>query len=388
MKRFVCVLLVMIGGFSAFADEEIELYTYLYNAAVNPMDKLGVLRLVVESEPSGAGEFYASALNQLVTTEMNWQTATDREIADELAIQLSTLVGKEEVSSAAGDLWRVVETFSNPLVKAEAVMALGRMRASDFLPHVIQILNDLNLEPGNDPITAEKIAYGAILSLEKYQAQEGYLPVFFASIGWYSDRIKDTAKKSLTVILSDPTEPLTEVIHSPAYDYQAKLDALRTMEASNGSAEVKADFAVAAYTEGWLAATSITRERMLLNITRKYAMEMIQRYKTENAAVYPLLDRSYKSGTDWEERLGAVSTLGALATPEAARQLSNYLQLFNTGLQRGTITTNDERMVREVISALGATGQSAGRVALNTVLALDWTNAVKIRAREALGKLR
>ncbi|MDR1428817.1 MAG: hypothetical protein LBI85_00880 [Spirochaetaceae bacterium] len=267
-------------------------------------------------------------------------------------------------------------------------MALGRMQATAFLPQVIRVLNDLNLAPAADRESAEKIAYGAILSLEKYQAQEGYLPVFFASIGWYSGRIKDTAKKSLTVILADPTEPLTEILTSPGYDYQAKLDALSAMEASNASSEAKGSFALAAYNEGWLAATSVTRERMLLNMIRKFAMQMIQRYRVSDTAVYSLLDRSYKGGTDWEERLGAVSTLGVLATPEAARQLASYLQLFNAGLQRGTITTNDERMVREVIPALGAAGRSEGRAALNTVISLDWTNAVKNLAREALAKIR
>jgi hypothetical protein len=344
--------------------------------------------MVIESEPSGAGQFYADALRQLVATEMNLQTATERDAADETARLLSYHVGEEKFVSAGGDLWQIVEIFSNPLVKAEAIMALGRMQATAFLPQVIKVLTDLNLAPTNDPDTAEKIAYGAILSLEKYQAKEGYLPVFFASIGWYSDRIKDTAKKSLTVILADPTEPLTEVIHSPAYDYQAKFDALRTMEASNSSTEVKVSFALAAYAEGWLAATSVTRERLLLNTIRKYAMDMIQRYKTTDNVVYPLLDSSYKSGSDWEERLGAVSTLGALATPEAARQLANYLQLFNTGLQRGTITPNDDRMVREVIRALGATGRREGSSALNSVLALDWTNAIKLLARDALSKIR
>jgi HEAT repeat protein len=127
---------------------------------------------------------------------------------------------------------------------------------------------------------------------------------------------------------------------------------------------------------------------MLLNTTRKLAMSMIQRYKTDNSAVYPLLERSYKEGTDWEERLGAVSTLGTLATPEAGQLLANFLNDFNSGLQRGTLTQNDERMIREVIPALGNTGQAAGRAALRTVLALDWTNAVKELAREAMAKIR
>ncbi|MDR1428818.1 MAG: hypothetical protein LBI85_00885 [Spirochaetaceae bacterium] len=119
MKRLVCVLLVICGGFSAFADdEEMELYTYLYNNAVNPVDKLGVLRLILDSEPSGAGQFYADALKQLVETEMNLQSATERDSADELARLLCYHSGEEKITSAAGDIWRTNEVFTNPLVKA------------------------------------------------------------------------------------------------------------------------------------------------------------------------------------------------------------------------------------------------------------------------------
>jgi HEAT repeat protein len=161
------------------------------------------------------------------------------------------------------------------------------------------------------------------------------------------------------------------------------------MEASNSSPEVKAKLAVAAYAEAWRASTNVVRERMLLNTSRKMAIDMIQRYKPGgDEAVYPLLESSYKNGTDWEEKLGAISTLGALATAEAAQRLSTYLDEFNVKLQRGSLTPDDQRMVRAVIAALGATGQPAARRALNRVLTLDWTQAVKNRATEALNNIR
>ena len=61
---------------------------------------------------------------------------------------------------------------------------------------------------------------------------------------------------------------------------------------------------------------------------------------------------------------------------------------FNIRLQRGLMTQADERMVRAVIPALGATGRPIARPALNSVLSMDWTNAVKNLASQALRSIR
>jgi HEAT repeat protein len=82
-------------------------------------------------------------------------------------------------------LWKTVESFANPLVRAEALSSLGKVQAVDFIPQVVQLLSDLNLDPGRDPMVNEQVAYGAVISLEEFKDNSGYLPVFFVSIGWY-----------------------------------------------------------------------------------------------------------------------------------------------------------------------------------------------------------
>jgi HEAT repeat protein len=365
-------------------SEELGMYTYLYKEASTLVDRLGILQNTAEANLSGSEEFFAQALEDLLEEYPNIRSVNDRAAADATARFLAQVLGEKKYTAAGLNLWRVVEVFSNSLVKADALIAMGQVGATELLPQVIQLLSDLNTRPSADRETGERIAYGAILSLENYKDPAGYLPVFFASVGWYSDRIKNQAAASLPAILADPSEPLTSVIKSSGYPYEVKYQALRTIENSEVTTRSKAAVAVTAFAEAWRASTSDTRQRIILANTRKLAISMIRRYGTDDASVYPLLERSYTGGIDEEEQFGTVMALAALGTDDSARLLSNFLLAINTNLRRGLLTQGDERMVRAIIPALGATGRSLGAPALRDVLAADWTNAVKNLANEAL----
>ncbi|MDR1277591.1 MAG: hypothetical protein LBK02_02450, partial [Treponema sp.] len=363
MKPFIAVILLTVSAVFGFAEsEELDIYTYLYNGALTNSEQLAILQNVAELKISGAGEFYAGALHRLVTDYQNIRNVTEKSAADEQVQLLAELLGNEKHNAAAPDLWRVVETFSDPLVKAEALMALGKMRAVAFLPQVVKLLTDLNNTSTPDRLTGERIAFGAIISLEKYQDISGYLPVYFASIGWYSDRIKAQALKSLPIISADPKEPMTQVIQSGGYNYATKLAALQAIENSGISSPAKAEVAVTALSEGWRASTADPRQRGILNQMRKLAMNMIYRYGTEAETVYPLLERSYtqyadRIDGDQGEALDAIATLAALGTDESARRLSKFLEDLNTKRQRDNIRQKEEGLVREIIPALGKTGR-------------------------------
>ncbi|MDR2111276.1 MAG: hypothetical protein LBP32_08195 [Spirochaetaceae bacterium] len=385
MKRYIVIGVLAAISTALFAQsEELEMYTYLYNEALTGVDRLGVLQNAADANLSGSEEFFAHALGRLLEEYPNIRSNNEKAAADATARLLAKVLGEKKYTAAGLNLWRTVEVFSNSLVKADALIAMGQAGATELLPQVIQLLSDLNTKPSDDRETGERIAYGAILSLENYKDPAGYLPVFFASVGWYSERIKNQAAASLPVLLADPSEPLTSVIKSSGYSYEVKYQALRTIENSEVTTRSKAAVAVTAYSEAWRAATSDTRQRIILANTRKLAISMIRRYGTDDAAIYPLLERSYTGGLDEEEQFGAVMALAALGTDDAARLLSNFLMAINTNLRRGILTQGDERMVRVVIPALGATGRSLGAPALREVLTSDWTNAVKNLANEAL----
>ncbi|MCL2880588.1 MAG: hypothetical protein FWF29_10105, partial [Treponema sp.] len=309
------------------------------------------------------------------------------------AILLASLVGQEKYSGAADDLWKLYNLFSDPLVKAEALMSLGKIQAVQYLPQVIKVLENLtNNAPGRDHLSGERVAFGAIIALEKYGNMDGYLPVYFASKGWYNDRVKNQALKSLPLISEDPTERMISVIKSPGYTYDVKLAALQSVDAASVSADSKSQAALAAFNESWLASTNDVRLRGFLNSMRKTSMRMIRENGCSDSAVYPLLEKSYNqfathAGGDRDEALDAIVTLRTLATDDAVQMLSKFLMNINGRLQSKTLTRNDEDLVREIIPAIGATKLAGGRTALNTVNALDWPSAVKALANDALSQL-
>ena len=389
MKKTTVLFVVMIAvGVLCFADqEEIDMYEYLYNVSISHAAKLDILQNMAEGEYSGAGEFYTRALRRLIADYNNIKDVTERHAADEQVTILSKLIGNERYSQAAPDLWLVVDGFAAPLVKAEALMALGKIHTDMYLPQVIRVLESLNTTPTADRLYGERVAFGAILALEKFQDPSGYLPVYFASIGWYSDRIKSQANRSLPLIAEDPTPFMMEVIKGPGHNYYAKNAALRSMEAAKVDNKNKAEVAVAALTEGWRGATTDVQLRVTLADMRKLAINMINRYKTDDESVYPLLARSYTQGIDADEKLSAIAALASLGTEESAQRLSNFLMTLNNRRLNNVTTREDEQMVRAIIPALGQAAQIVSRPALEAVGASSWTPAVRALADDALSKL-
>ena len=390
MKKFIFLVLLLAGSavLSFAASEEVQVYEYLYNAASSNSAQLDILQNMSEARLDGAGEFYSKALRKLVSEYKNIKSVTEKNAADEQAILLSALLGAEKYSEAASDLWLVVEGFATPLVKAEALMALGKIRATAYLPQVIRVLEGINTSPTADRLNGERIAFGAIISLEKYQDPSGYLPVFFASTGWYSDRIKSQAIKSLPLIADDPTPFMMDVVKGSGYDYPTKYGALKTIEASKVGNKDKANVAVVAFAEGWRGSTSNVQLRTTLADMRKMAIGMINRYKTDDESVYPLLERSYTEGFDSQEKLSSIATLASLGTDESARRLSKFLMDLNAKRLSDNIRQEDEQMVRAIIPAIGQTGRNVGRPALVAVGSSNWTPAVKTLADNAIKQLR
>jgi hypothetical protein len=390
MKRtFLAGLLAFIAAAAFGASQEMEFYQQMYSIAPTTSEKQRVFQEVVDSELSDATDFYAWVLERLVLEYPNVKGNQDIEAANGMIKTLAGLLGNAKHLPSAGYLWRAETVFIDPIAKAEILVALGKIQAVDFLPQVIQTLMDLNEgRVSKNSQDRERVAFGAIVSLENYGDPKGYLPVYIASIGWYSETVKRQAKESLPKILEDPTEPLTELVQSPSYSYTNKYEALRDIENASISNKAKSDFAVLSYREAWRASTVDPLQQMNLVKTRKLCISMINRYKTEDTLVYPLLERSYKEGSDEEEKFGAVAALVSLSSDDSLRLLSSFVEVINEKLRDGSLRQRDERMIRALIPALGQTGRSEAASALRSIQGVDWPHTVKRLAADELKKIQ
>jgi len=386
MKKLFIVLLLLcfvsVLGFSG--TEEVDVYAYLYRASTTNSAQLDILQNMAEAKLTGAGEFYASALRRLVSEYPNIKNATEKNAAAEQAMILAALLGAEKYTPAAADLWLVADGFTEPLVRAEALMALGRIRATTYLPQVIRVLDNLNLKPTPDRLNGERVAFGAIISLEKYQDPSGYLPVFLASAGWYSQRIRTQATKSLPFIAKDPSPFMIEVVKGVKYDYPTKFLALQTLDKTNVDVKNKSEIAVAALAEGHKAVGSDVQMNTLLANMRKQALTMINRYKSSDSSIYLLMRRSYTHGFDLQEKILAINAISSQRTDEAADLLSDFLITLN---ERLPLNRDQDQLIREIIRGLGITGRPRARTALSTVAMHDYTPAIKSLASQAMTQI-
>jgi hypothetical protein len=245
----------------------------------------------------------------------------------------------------------------------------------------------MNVKPTPNRLYGERIASGAIIALERYQDPSGYLPVFFASIGWYSEILRNQAKKTLSVIDEDPSSYMMDVLKKAAYNQDAKFAALQNIEASAVDNKKKAEIAVEALTQGWRISVKGEEAKLTVAEMRKLAINMINRYKSDDQIIYRLLERSCSQGS-FDERFAAIATLASQGTAEAAKRLSNILTNLNDKRLRNQITQEDEQVARAVISALGQLGHPQGRASLSAVSASNWPPAVVKLADEALEQLR
>jgi hypothetical protein len=383
MKVFIFRIFVFFTVSALFAQTgDLDMLAEIYNDESMVSGQLVTLRMVAEEGGVDSGPFFAAALSRLLRQYPNLKRQSDFAAADECAMIIARELGAAKYVEAGPEIWKAVETFDNPLVKSELIMALGNAGATDYLPHVVQLLTDLNTKIPSEQevqIRDSRLAYGAILSLESFKDISGYLPVFFAANGWYDARVRTQAAASLPAITGDPTEPLLQILQSPGYSYSVKYLALRSQDASQAPEASKSKAAVIALAEGWKAATTDVHQRNELAQIRKFSIDMFRRYGTEeDNSVYINLARCYREGIDINEKLDAVQALSAIGTNQAALLLNGFTLAIHQRRQSDALSRDDDRLIQALIVALGATKRSVGKPSLAMIQQSPiWTDRIR-----------
>jgi HEAT repeat protein len=376
------------GGGSSGLSGELQVSLDLYRNARTWGEKQGILQDVVREAPSGAERFYADVLHSTLTGYSSINGTQDLNLADSIARTTVEKLGAAKYSDAAVDINRVVTTIKDSVVRSAAMIALGQMQAKGYLPYIIQILQDTNGRPASqNRQSSEQLAYGAIVALEHFQDEAGYIPVFFAARGWYDDWVKNQARQSLPKISAEPWDLLISVIKSVSYSIENKRDALQFLDESSAPNGKKSEAANAALAQTWVIAAAGGLDRENLKDLRKASVGMLGKYGAGDDSSYSLLERAYNGG-DVDEKRAAINTLAVLADSQAVAILSRALQTMNVRLADSTLTNSDRAIVQALITALGKTGSSEARPALNSVLSYNWTNAIKNLARANLQKIQ
>jgi hypothetical protein len=389
MKRIalIAALCFAVSVLPVAADETTEIYLMLYQQAEGLQQKYAAALSLVGLNDKAVAPVLASALEDLLLTQQSYSAPGDQELYGSSVRILCQSLGEYKYVAAASSLWSVVQQVPDPLAKSEAIMALGKMRALDYAERIALKLGDLNLQTVDDKDAAEKMAYGAIIALEKLKDPRGFSPVFFAADGWYSQRVRNQASQSLPNIAEDPTDPIGAIINTETPERQ--LRALQAEVASKADGSRKIETAVLALNKGHLKAPRNREEGKTLCDLRKLSLKMLIAYKAKGSSGVDGASQSYEKGFDDEERLLGLQALGSNGGDEAAAVLKAIVLKLNEDQKAGLSDDTRNRMAKAAIENCAVAKNKALAPALMAVSLNDkWSGGIILAAKTALKALQ
>ncbi len=385
------LLIICLSGLfvaSIAADQEGESWARLYQRMPEIKQKYMIMQNIVPLNDTSLEPFLVSSLEELVYGELS-QYRSARNTYDDWEILTRIIIGELgdiKARTASPVIWDVVITAEVPLLKAEGLIALGFIRAIEYAPEIAIILRDLNFNTRDDQNAAEIEAYGAVSALDKMKSDEGFESLFYASIGWYSDRITVYAEETLMSISDDPAPKLVEVMVE-APDYTDKRKALEFALKSTSPLAGKTLAAATALEEGLkYAEDDYQRLRELANL-RIDAISALITLNTATPETPNLLDKAIKEG-ELDEKLIAIQALGGDGGDIATEILTRRLSEFNERQASGLAVNQEELiLVKQLIYALGESGNVIGIQPLKEMSFVGFTPAVLRLADEAMAKI-
>lgn len=379
------LLFLLITVSVGFAAEAADVWSILYNRSKTYEQRYEIMLNIAELEDRDMAPFLSSALNDLILTWRNPVNSNQLTLHNQLMELIVEQLGSLKARDSADYLFTVVKETEEPFLKREALIALGKVGGKTYVDEIAMLLRNLNFGPAKAAQAEEVVAYGCIAALERFKEPIGYEPVFFASIGWYTDRIKSKAGRALEVILADPSEVLGNIIKNDSI-FKVKLQALNQEEKSNAPTEKKIAVATIAMDQGLVNVGQTVIEQQTLQNLRIKAIEMLTILKFDSIRAISLMEEILYKNYDINEKLSAIQALGFCPKTEAAETLAKFLAELNERQESGLLD-KDNRIVISTIRALGSTKNKLAHPELLRVKYAGYGFGVVRAAEEAIKKL-
>jgi hypothetical protein len=364
----------------AFANDAVRVYGQILASVETMQQKYAAATSIATLNDASAGPYLADALDWALAARSAIKAGPERETYERFTRILLKCLGDWRYTNAAASVMRAVDDSPDPLTKSEALVALGSMRATEFAERISIMLRDLNNQPTADRDAGEKIAFGCVIALERMRSPLGFSPLFFASEGWYSKRVRDQADRSLPLVLEDPSEAISALI---AIETPPRM--IRALELefrSKATSDAKAKVAVLALSRGITYSPRNKIEQNQLSELRVRAMTVLAASANGLSAALDVAE-AYRIGST-DERLAALKALGADKAPAATLALRDIILALNSAQKAGLVDETRNLLMR---AALQNASINAGKdllPALQTVLINDgWSSGVLTLATAA-----
>lgn len=344
------------------ANERVRVYAFILDQADTIAQKHAAASALAELGDDSAAPRLADLLDELVAARSTIRRGSETEDYERLTRVVVKALGDWRYTNAAPSIYRVVEDSADPLSRAEALIALGSMRATEYAGRIALLLRNLTMTPPADRDGAEKVAYGAVLALERMRSPVGFSPLFSASEGWYSRRVKEQAERSLEVVLPDPSAEIKAMM---AVDLSPRIiKSLALAMRSQASVESKREIASLALARGIAMSPGRDRpEQVSLATLRVEAMNALVSLSDKSGANAALLAEAYRIGPT-DERLVALRALGMNGSPEAAEALSSIILALNNDMSAGFVNQTQNQLMLAALQNAAVNRQKSLAAAL------------------------
>lgn len=344
------------------ANERVRVYAFILGQADTIAQKHAAASALAELGDESAAPRLADLLDELVAARSAIRRGSETEDYERLTRVVVKALGDWRYANAAPSIYRVVEDSADPLSRAEALIALGSMRAAEYAGRIALLLRNLTMSPPADRDGAEKVAYGAVLALERMRSPVGFSPLFSASEGWYSRRVKEQAERSLEVVLPDPSAEIKAMM---AVDLSPRIiKSLALAMRSQASVESKREIASLALARGIAMSPGRDRpEQVSLAALRVEAMNALVSLSDKSGANAAALAEAYRIGPT-DERLVALRALGVNGSPEAAQALSAIILALNNDMSAGLVNQTQNSLMLAALQNAAANKQKSLAAAL------------------------
>jgi len=386
----LALFILLVGNVCLFAAENVAVWERIYQTSFNDEQRYSVMLKIMEFKDKSFAPMVQQSLDALYSRRIEFGTQAEQTGKINLARLCVQELGNLKNLESADTVFRIYKEVKNTLLKADAAVALGKMRAISYAEQLSRDLADLNLKPdAENPRHQEIVAYGLVQSLEFMRSPLAYEPVFLASVGWYSpaSRVKELSRKVLAVLVEDPSESLKSIIKDNKL-FEVRLAALEACEASKAKPENKAAVARQALAIGVDSVASDVLKTADIAKLRIKAMQILIAVADKDPVSASLLKQvvGLDKGNDvtFDETMTAYSALGFNGSELAVKVLIAQLENYNARQRQGANTAREKSFVKEIIAAMKRTASPLTKESLLATQFIETYDAQILRdAREA-----
>ncbi len=294
---------------------------------------------------------------------------------------LCAALGEYRHAESQDALMALARSKDPGVLRAEALIALGKMRAVRYVDEITSMLEAINVQAVGGGPERELIAYGCVQALIRMGGVSAWPALLEASTGWYTASLKQLASTGLRVIARDPSLGAQTVIERGGLDL--KLLAMEYLLVSEAPAESKLALARLGLRKSLETSGNKGTDINSATLLRKRSMDWMVQAGDRSPEALELYRLAWNTASV-DGKLSILAGYGASRSEAAAIELETVISEFNQRREAGYVSDDIDRLIRTAIAAAADCRSPVVLPALSAVAAnRAWSASVHKAAEDA-----